>query len=115
MINTKVQKSSKVNGLFLVDWGKKCNGARYAIIEGATMSEAFHNVECQIGYTEDMRLKALNSEENKDEALYIELCDPDRFYQNHNNYVGSALNSKGVEDDVYADWVHHKELLDTEA
>jgi len=67
----------KKRGFYLVDWGD-CDGvkgARYALIEGESMEQAFWNLDGAIHFDDNVKVKPLNSEEIPMSSCYIELCD----------------------------------------
>jgi len=58
--------------LFLIDWGKKCNGARYAIIQAK--SKRFWDLWSAIDQIGDpSKVRAIEIGHNRNETLYIEL------------------------------------------
>ncbi len=68
--------------LFLLDWGKKCNGARYAIIESPSREDLPLYVDA-IG--DPSEVKAMEVANGFDEGLYVELTDPRKAYSNSFN------------------------------
>jgi len=59
---------SEKKKLFLIDWGEKCNGARYAIIK-STRGSLSMDID-EIGDPSDIKFQEID---NGDEMLYLEL------------------------------------------
>lgn len=58
--------------LFLIDWGEKCNGARYAIIQ--SRSKGFWDLWSDIDNIGDpSKVQAIEIGNDRDGTLYIEL------------------------------------------
>jgi len=66
--------------LFLLDWGKECNGARYAIIKSPSREQLDLRVD---GIGDPSTVKAMEIANGIDgEGFYVELIDPKKAYGN---------------------------------
>jgi len=66
--------------LFLLDWGKECNGARYAIIKSPNREQLDLRVD---GIGDPSTVKAMEIANSSDgEGFYVELIDPEKAYGN---------------------------------
>lgn len=102
---TKPQQP-KPKGFYLVDWGCNAKGARYGLIEGDTMEDAFCNLDATIDFHNDVKLQPLNSEHFAISSCYIELCDLSEGYQITNNCINDPKN----EDDS-PKWIKAKDFF----
>jgi len=72
--------AKKQNKLFIIDWGKKCSDGRYAMIEAASIEDAFMDAD-SIGSPAAMAEFKIKTTEGDDggKIKYIELT-PDNPY-----------------------------------
>lgn len=69
--------------LFLLDWGKEANGARYAIIEAPDREQLGL---CVDGIGDPSAAKAMEiANGSEGEGFYVELIEPERAYSNSFN------------------------------
>jgi hypothetical protein len=63
--------------LFLIDWGEKCNGSRYAIIQAR--SKGFWDLWSNIDAIGDpSKVRAIEIGNDPDQSLYLELPNMDK-------------------------------------
>jgi len=67
--------------LFLINWGKNYNGAKYAIVGANSKADLFWQID-QIGDPSDVKAVEVN---NDSELFYVELSCPDKAYVNNFN------------------------------
>tara|TARA_R110000751_G_scaffold3297_3_gene16442 strand:- start:2643 stop:2966 length:324 start_codon:yes stop_codon:yes gene_type:complete len=66
--------------LFLLDWGKECGGARYAIIKSPSREQLGLRVD-GIGDPSDVKAMEIDNGGDND-GFYVELIDPKKAYAN---------------------------------
>jgi len=96
-------------GFYLVDWGEcDVKGARYGLIEGSCMWDAFLNLDGAIHFDDNVKLKPLNSEEDSMSHCYLELCDLEDGDNIPNNLLNNPRKEKDL--DTQAEWVKAKDF-----
>ena len=58
--------------LFLLDWGKECNGSRYAIISARNKRSLWFHVD-EIGDICGVLAKEINDDKDSPDSFYLEL------------------------------------------
>lgn len=107
----------KQRGFYLVDWGdcEHVKGARYGLIEGESMEQAFWNLDASVHFDDDVKLKPLNSEEIPMSSCYIELCDLNEtkfnILNDDLNLTDDEYDALGDEREHITEWVSAKDFF----
>lgn len=91
---------------FLIDWGEKCNGARYAMVSAGSKDELFWMID-SIGDVGDIKIIEIMNED-KESNMYLELTHSSDAYSN----VFNEKLGEGQEEDIFErnDWLEFEDL-----
>jgi hypothetical protein len=62
---------------FLIDWGEKCNGGRFALVQAKDLSHAVWETARIGGY---FNIAELKIKRNEDEVRYLEIAQPEDVF-----------------------------------
>lgn len=74
--------------LFLLDWGKKCNGSRYAIISARNKRDLWFHVD-KVGCLCHVLAKEINNDKDSPDSFYLELPTMDESGKIQGGYCQS--------------------------